>query len=71
MKTMNNDVTDPTILFEDNHVIVVLKPQNLASCPDESGDGNLLDALKEYIRAKNRATSISDWCIGSIVRRAV
>ena len=52
MKTMNNDVTDPTILFEDNHVIVVLKPQNLASCPDESGDGNLLDALKEYIRAK-------------------
>lgn len=52
MKTMNNDVTDPTILFEDNHVIVVLKPQNLASCPDESGDDNLLDALKEYIRAK-------------------
>ena len=52
MKTMNNDVTDPTILFEDNHVIVVLKPQNLASCPDESGDGNLLDALEEYIRAK-------------------
>ena len=55
MKTMNNDVTDPTILFEDNHVIVVLKPQNLASCPDESGDGNLLDALKEYIREIGRA----------------
>lgn len=40
----------PTILFEDNHLLVVLKPQNLASCPDESGDGNLLDILKEYVR---------------------
>lgn len=40
------------ILFEDNHVIVVLKEQNLASCPDESKDENLLDLLKEYVRVK-------------------
>ena len=40
----------PTILYEDNHLLVVLKEQNLASCPDESGDQNLLDLLKEYIR---------------------
>ena len=39
-----------TILYEDNHIIVVLKPQNLASCPDESGDENLLDLVREYIR---------------------
>ncbi len=39
-----------TILYEDNHIIVVLKPQNLACCPDESGDANLLDMVKEYIR---------------------
>ena len=39
-----------TILYEDNHIIVVLKPQNLASCPDESGDENLLDKVREYIR---------------------
>ena len=39
-----------TILYEDNHIIVVLKPQNLASCPDESGDQNLLDKVREYIR---------------------
>ena len=38
------------ILFEDNHLIVVVKPQNLASCPDESGDDNMLDAVKEYVR---------------------
>ncbi len=38
------------ILHEDNHILVVMKPQNLASCPDESGDKNLLDLLKDYIR---------------------
>ncbi len=39
-----------TILYEDNHVIVALKPQNLASCPDESGDSNLLDLIKAYVK---------------------
>lgn len=39
-----------TILYEDNHVIVVLKPQNLPSCPDESGDDSLLDCVKRYIK---------------------
>ncbi len=41
-----------TVLYEDNHVIVVLKPQNVASCPDESGDENMLDLIKEYFREK-------------------
>ena len=45
-----NEVYEPNILFEDNHLLVVLKEQNLASCPDESGDENLLDLLKEYLR---------------------
>ena len=40
------------ILYEDNHIIVVLKEQNLASCPDESGDENLLDLLKGYVKEK-------------------
>ena len=40
------------ILHEDNHVIVVLKPQNIACCPDESGDDNLLDCVKRYIKTK-------------------
>ncbi len=38
------------ILHEDNHIIVVLKPQGVPSCADESGDENMLDAVKEYIR---------------------
>lgn len=38
------------ILFEDNHLIVVVKPQNLASCPDESGDDNALDGVKAYLK---------------------
>ena len=38
------------ILFEDNHLIVVVKPQNLGSCPDESGDDNALDNIKAYLK---------------------
>lgn len=41
---------DLIILHEDNHIIVVLKPQNIACCPDESGDENLLDAVKNYLK---------------------
>lgn len=44
------------ILYEDNHIIVALKEQNLACCPDDSGDENLLDILKEYIRVKYQKT---------------
>ncbi|MBD5632440.1 MAG: RluA family pseudouridine synthase [Clostridia bacterium] len=44
------ELSDLNILFEDNHIIVVLKPQMVASCPDESGDYNLLDCVKEYIK---------------------
>ena len=40
----------PEILYEDNHILVVFKEQNLASCPDESGDENLLDLLKDYLK---------------------
>jgi len=41
----------PSIIFEDNHIIVVIKPQNVPCCPDESGDSNLLDQLKEYLKS--------------------
>jgi len=40
------------VLYEDNHIIVVMKPQNMPSCPDETGDGNLFDAVKEYLKEK-------------------
>lgn len=45
------DITE-NILYEDNHIIVVVKEQNLACCPDESKDENLLDLIKEYVRVK-------------------
>ena len=38
------------ILFEDNHIIVVLKPQNVPSCEDSSGDKDMLTMVKEYIK---------------------
>ena len=40
----------PTILFEDNHVIVAVKPQNLLTQGDETGDENLLDQIKAYVK---------------------
>jgi 23S rRNA pseudouridine1911/1915/1917 synthase len=44
------DDKDLVILYEDNHIIVVLKQQNVACCPDESGDDNLFDCVKRYIK---------------------
>ena len=38
------------ILYEDNHIIVGLKPQMTACCPDESKDDNLLDQVKKYVK---------------------
>ena len=41
---------DLVILHEDNHIIVVLKPQNIPSCEDESKDLDMLTMIKEYIK---------------------
>lgn len=49
-------ISDLIILHEDNHVIVVLKPQMIACCPDESGDSSLFDCVKEYIRVTYNKT---------------
>ncbi len=38
------------ILYEDNHILVALKPQMTACCPDESKDDNLFDQIKNYIK---------------------
>ena len=39
-----------TILYEDNHLIVVLKPQNVPSQGDSTGDKDLLSMVKDYIK---------------------
>ena len=41
---------DLVILHEDNHIIVVLKPQNIPSCQDESKDEDMLSMVKDYIK---------------------
>lgn len=38
------------VIYEDNHIIVVLKPQNILSQGDETGDESLLDMVKAYIK---------------------
>ncbi len=40
------------VIYEDNHVIVVLKPQNVPSQEDSSGDKDMLTLVKEYIKEK-------------------
>jgi 23S rRNA pseudouridine1911/1915/1917 synthase len=42
-------VDDLNIVYEDNHIIVVVKPQNVPSCPDDSGDPDLLSVIREYL----------------------
>lgn len=40
---------DINIVYEDNHILVAVKPQNIPSCPDETQDPNMLDLLKQYL----------------------
>lgn len=43
---------DLKILYEDNHIIVVVKPQNVPTQEDESKDKDMLTMVKEYIKVK-------------------
>ena len=49
---MRSNEFTPLILDEDNHILVVVKPANLPSQADASGDEDLLSLLKEYIRRR-------------------
>ncbi|MDD3831178.1 MAG: RNA pseudouridine synthase [Clostridia bacterium] len=51
---MNREFTmeDVPILHEDNHILVVVKPQNIPTQADKSGDLDLLTLLKGYIKDK-------------------
>ena len=40
------------ILYEDNHLLVVVKPKNMPVCEDSSGDLDLLSYLKDYLKIK-------------------
>ena len=43
---------DLIVLYEDNHLIVVLKPQNMPCCEDVTGDKDLLTLVKEHVKEK-------------------
>lgn len=42
----------PEIVYEDNHLLVAVKPPNQLTQGDETGDLSLLDELKGYIKRK-------------------
>jgi 23S rRNA pseudouridine1911/1915/1917 synthase len=44
--------TTPPVLFEDNHLIVALKPPRLLTQGDATGDTDMLTLLKAYIKEK-------------------
>ena len=43
---------DLIVLYEDNHIIVVYKPQNVPCCEDQTGDVDLLSVVKDYVKLK-------------------
>lgn len=40
------------VIFEDNHIIVVEKPQNIPTQQDDTGDISVLDIVKDYLKIK-------------------
>ena len=40
------------VIYEDNHIVVVVKPQNIPSQADQSGDIDMLSLVKAYIKEK-------------------
>lgn len=49
---MNKEINSLHILYEDNHIIVVIKPINILSQGDSTNDLDMLTILKEYIKEK-------------------
>ncbi|HHU53480.1 MAG TPA: RluA family pseudouridine synthase [Clostridiaceae bacterium] len=48
---LNQEYNIP-VVYEDNHLIIVEKPVGLLSQEDQSGDPDLLNIIKEYLRVK-------------------
>ena len=51
---MNFDINDLNIIYEDNHIIVVVKPVGIPVQQDKSGDIDMLTIIKKYIKIPNR-----------------
>lgn len=44
---------EPKIIYEDNHIIVVIKPQNISVQEDESKDEDMLTIIKNFIKVRD------------------
>lgn len=42
----------PEVLYEDNHLLAVVKPAGILTQGDETGDTSLLELCREYVRVK-------------------
>jgi 23S rRNA pseudouridine1911/1915/1917 synthase len=47
-----NICMDLEILYEDNHIIAINKPNNILVQPDTTGDSSLEELVKQYIKVK-------------------
>lgn len=45
-------MVDLKVLYEDNHIIVVVKPVNIPSQGDKTGDEDMLTIIKKYLKEK-------------------
>ena len=45
---------EPKIIYEDNHIIVVIKPHNISVQEDESKDPDMLTIIKNFIKERNK-----------------
>lgn len=43
----------PDIVYEDNHLLLIIKPHNIGVQEDESKDDDLLNLLKNYIKVRD------------------
>ncbi len=51
---MNRNLTNPEILYEDNHMLIVNKPAGMPVQGDISGDLSLLEFLKRYLKQRDK-----------------
>lgn len=44
---------EPKIIYEDNHIIVVIKPHNISVQEDESKDPDMLTIIKQFLKQRD------------------
>lgn len=44
---------EPKIIYEDNHIIVVIKPHNISVQEDDSKDPDMLTIIKEFLKVRD------------------